>query len=230
MLLPKLLPATMTSADLANNSRNIESGPEVYDPQLWVGRFRSKALGQDYIRDRGGWLVGPLDWDSLEEGSSVSRRFPLEQAGKVRPIDDLSQSQVNATVTCFEKATVDGPDVICAFAVFLMRSLLAAGKPTKLLGRSLDLASAYRQLAISDSSQRHAFCRYTPRRVGELSFSDKWPCHLVLGLQSMPLFVVPGFCSGWRPSVCGCQFHVILMIWFHVLTQTWRRIRKPPCV
>ena len=91
------------------------------------------------------WLAGgPLDWDSLEEGSTVSRRFPIEQAGKVRPIDDLSQSQINATVTCFEQATVDGPDVICAFAVFLMRCLLEKGKSTALLGRALDLASAYR--------------------------------------------------------------------------------------
>ena len=93
----------------------------------------------------------------------MSRRFPIEQAGKVRPIDDLSQSQINATVTCFEQATVDGPDVICAFAVFLMRCLLEKGKSTALLGRALDLASAYRQLAISDDSKCHAYLSvYSP--------------------------------------------------------------------
>ena len=83
--------------------------------------------------------------------------FPLEQSGKVRPIDDLSQSQINATVTCYEQATVDGPDVICAFATYLMRCLADQGRSTELLGRSLDLASAYRQLAIADDSRIHAF-------------------------------------------------------------------------
>eukprot|EP00435_Cladocopium_sp_Y103_P065975 s975_g28.t1 len=73
------------------------------------------------------------------------------------PIDDLSQSQVNSTVTCYEQATVDGPDVICAFAIFLMRCLSTAGRGTDLRGRALDLASAYRQLVISDSSRKHAF-------------------------------------------------------------------------
>ena len=157
VLLPKLLPATMTSADLANNSRKSNLALRYMTRSSGSADLDQKLWDKTILETERGWLVGPLDWDSLEEGSSVSRRFPLEQAGKVRPIDDLSQSQVNATVTCFEQATVDGPDVICAFAVFLMRSLLAAGKPTKLLGRSLDLASAYRQLAISDSSQRHAF-------------------------------------------------------------------------
>ena len=110
-----------------------------------------------------GWLQGPLDWGVLTSDSTVSRRFPLEQSGKVRPIDDLSQSQINSTVTCFEQATVDGPDVICAFAVFLMRCLKAAGRSTEILGRSLDLASAYRQLAISAESMKHAFLSvYSP--------------------------------------------------------------------
>ena len=75
----------------------------------------------------------------------------------MRPIDDMSQSQINATVTTYEQATVDGPDVICAFAIYLMKCLAAQSRSTMLLGRSLDLASAYRQLAIADDSRRHAF-------------------------------------------------------------------------
>jgi len=93
----------------------------------------------------------------LPEDATVSRRFPLGRSGKVRPIDDLKQDQVNATVTSFEQATVDSPDVIGAFAIFLMRCLKAAGKSTDLLGRSLDLASVYRQLAIAEDSLKHSF-------------------------------------------------------------------------
>ena len=159
----KLLPASLTTTDLAvqSNKSNValrymtrSSGSAELDGKLWE---------RTLLEAERGWLIGPLSWDSLEKGSTVSRRFPIEQAGKVRPIDDLSQSQINATVTCFEQATVDGPDVICAFAVYLMRCLLEKGKPTALLGRALDLASAYRQLAIADDSKRHAYLSvYSP--------------------------------------------------------------------
>ena len=119
------------------------SGDSSLDKQLWERTIQEVERG---------WLVGPLCWDELPTNASVSIRFPLPQSGKVRPIDDLSQSQVNATVSTYEQATVDGPDVICSLAVYLMKCLTANGRSTKLVGRSLDLASAYRQLAISDGS------------------------------------------------------------------------------
>ena len=90
-----------------------------------------------------GLLLGPMPWDNLKEETTLSRRFPVEQSGNVRPIDDLSQSRINSTVTCYEQATVDGPDVTSAFATLLMRCLADCGKSTELVGRSLDLASAY---------------------------------------------------------------------------------------
>ena len=120
----------------------------VCDAQLW-DKTQSEV--------EKGWMIGSLDWESLPKGSLVSRRFPLAQAGKIRPIDDLSQSQVNATVSTYEQATVDGPDVICSLAIFMMSCLQASGRPTTLKGRSLDLASAYRQLAIADESLAHAY-------------------------------------------------------------------------
>ena len=97
----KLLPATMSTVDLASNSNKANtalrymtrsSGSEELDSKLW-----DKTMAEV----EKGWLLGPLSWDDLEMDSTVSRRFPPEQSGKVRPIDDLSQSQVNATVTCF---------------------------------------------------------------------------------------------------------------------------------
>ena len=44
-----------------------------------------------------GWLVGPLDWSELGPTAVVSRRFPVQQGSKIRPIDDYSQSQINST-------------------------------------------------------------------------------------------------------------------------------------
>ena len=153
----KLLPAAMSEQELHANSQRANvalrymtrsSGDRGLDEKLW-----DKTMAEV---DKG-WLLGPLSWDTLKDGDTVSGRFPLEQGEKVRPIDDLSQSQINSTVTCYEQATVDGPDVICAFATFLMRCLAEHGKSTALMGRSLDLASAYRQLAIADGSRKHAF-------------------------------------------------------------------------
>ena len=153
----KLLPASITTLDLVAHSQRSNTalrymtrscGDHDLDVKLW-----DKTMSEV----EKGWLLGPLPWSTLTASSTVSRRFPLEQSGKVRPIDDMSQSQINSTVTSYEQATVDGPDVICAFAIYLMKCLEKERKPTALLGRSLDLASAYRQLAIADDSRCHAF-------------------------------------------------------------------------
>ena len=169
----KLLPATMTTKDLTRNAKKANlalrymtrsSGSDDLDQKLWE---------KTQLEVSKGWLAGPIDWDRLPEDATVSRRFPLDQSGKVRPIDDLKQSQVNATVTSFEQATVDGPDVISAFAIFFMRCLQAAGKSTDLLGRSLDLASAYRQLAIAEDSLKHSFLSvYSPQSKKAELFSQ----------------------------------------------------------
>ena len=153
----KLVPATISKEDLLRHSEKANKALRYMtrssgDPDLDQGLWDKTQLEVEK-----GWLRGPLCWDELPNGSAVSRRFPLAQSGKVRPIDDLSQSQVNSTVSTFEQATVDGPDVICSYAVYLMRCLEANGLPTCLLGRSLDLASAYRQLAIADASLQHSY-------------------------------------------------------------------------
>eukprot|EP00435_Cladocopium_sp_Y103_P025107 s3819_g6.t1 len=153
----KLLTASISTDDLLENSQRANtalrymtrgSGDAELDNKLWEKTMTEVDKG---------WMKGPLPWSALTSSSTVSRRFPLEQSGKVRPIDDLSQSQINSTVTTYEQATVDGPDVICAMAIYMMRCLGDASRATAIVGRSLDLASAYRQLAIADESLCHAF-------------------------------------------------------------------------
>ena len=153
----KLVPATISEDDLRRHSAKASkalrymtrsSGDVELDAGLWTKTMTEVEKG---------WLIGPIPWETLPVGAAVSRRFPLSQAGKVRPIDDLSQSQVNSTVNTFEQATVDGPDVICSLATYLMRCLVDQGRSSCLKGRSLDLASAYRQLAIADESLQHSY-------------------------------------------------------------------------
>ena len=86
----KLLPAAMSEQELHANSQKANvalrymtrsSGDHSLDEKLWA-----KTVAEVDKR----WLLGPLSWDILKVGDTVSRRFPLEQGDKVRPIDDLS--------------------------------------------------------------------------------------------------------------------------------------------
>ena len=88
----KLIPATMTTKDLKQNAKKANlalrymtrsSGSDDLDQKLWE---------KTQLEVSKGWLAGPIDWDSLPEDATVSRRFPLDQSGKVRPIDDLTKS------------------------------------------------------------------------------------------------------------------------------------------
>ena len=223
VLPPKLVAATISQEDLQRHS----------DKASKALRYMTRSCGDPDL-DRGlwektmaevekGWLVGPLDWGQLPEGAAVSRRFPLSQAGKIRPIDDLSQSQVNATVNTYEQATVDGPDVICGYAVYLMRCLQECGVSTDLLGRSLDLASAYRQLAIADGSLRHSYLSVFDPTVGSaalfqqvaLPFGSRSAvnafirCARFLQWVAAKVFILPlscyfdDFVAFSRPCLCG---------------------------
>ena len=118
--------------------------PEV-DSELW-----RKTLEEE----EKGWLkrLKAIPHD----GGRVSRRFAVVQSEKVRPIDNYSESQINDAATVINKCTVDGVDTIAATIARTMKELRAEGLSTSLLGRSFDLKSAYRQLAVSDKSLKWA--------------------------------------------------------------------------
>ena len=117
----------------------VSSGDEALDVELW------KKTNAEVEK---GWFVGPLSWDDLPETAVVSKRFPLMQGSKLRPMDDYSRSQVNSAISIYDQVTTDGVDVVAAMVAFHMKKLSEAGQSTKLVGRSLDLSSAYRQLCI----------------------------------------------------------------------------------
>ena len=104
----------------------------------------------------------------------------------MRPIDDFSQSQINSTVTTYEQATVDGPDVICALAVKLMSSLKDNGRSSHLVGGALDLASAYRQLAVAEDSSDFAFLSIFDPNKGEAALYRQvtLPCGSVTAVNA----------------------------------------------
>ena len=91
---------------------------------------------------------------------STRRRTVLPE---VRPIDNSSESQINSAVNIHSKCTVDRVDSIAAAAASYIKQTSRAGASATLVGRSFDLKSAYRQLAVSDNSLKWArLAAYNP--------------------------------------------------------------------
>ena len=164
---PGFKPASMTvqslEADAELSNRIILQG---------IRSSGSAELDKEVIRKtleekEAGWLLGPVDPKSLPEGSIVSRRFGLQQPGKVRLIDDFSASNVNSTVQTTETPKPHSTDVIASLGVALLESF-----PNMLmLGRTFDLKAAYRQLGVRLSSLKYSYIAcFDPYSGGPLVF------------------------------------------------------------
>ena len=122
-----------------------------------------------------GWLRGPFSWSEIDakyNGVWIgSKRFGILQGEKIRAIDDLSEFLVNSSVTETEKINLEGIDQIVATARFFSGAVSGDGVSFELpresggtfsgrvhkdfaqacdrglVGRALDLRSAYKQLA-----------------------------------------------------------------------------------
>ena len=127
-----------------------------------------------------GWLSGPHSESEVAERLGplfvASRRFGLTQSDKVRMIDDMSETLVNAGFASSFKLDLGGVDevvVLCRAlveAVFDDRTVvlrlscgaelrgvlhhsLTVQQARTLVGRTLDLEAAYKQMLISKASQ-----------------------------------------------------------------------------
>ncbi len=123
------------------------SGSSQLDCEVWEATLEEVANG---------WLEGPVEPEQLDllfpNGWVPARRFAVTQADKMRLIDDYSLPQVNAAFSASERILLDDVDRIGGLAKFMMMAALQSGKPTKLLGRTLDLRAAYRQLGVASES------------------------------------------------------------------------------
>lgn len=171
---PKLRSASITVDQLRSGSKWMRrgiipkiqsSGDTVVDEKVWL-----EALEE---RDKG-WLSGPFTESQLQEkfpeGFVVSRRFGLKQAGKIRSIDDFSESLVNSAISTFEQIELMGVDDFVAVVKLVAESISTTGDVSiklqdqtflkgrlppgiapadakRWLGKTFDLKSAYKQLA-----------------------------------------------------------------------------------
>ena len=141
---PQLHREEVWSNRVANNARMwgmcTSSGDPKVDEELWRVSLEECEAG---------WAVLETGHVRPPQQCVLSRRFAVRQSNKTRPIDDMSVSLVNSTLGAEEKVVV----MPTSTTVLLVQHLLAGankcrGRQDRLTGRTFDLKSAYRQLAI----------------------------------------------------------------------------------
>ena len=170
MLPSKFVPALITEQDLRTQSLMrrplIEadykgSGDLEVDKEVW------KQTLQECER---GWLAGPLTADEVPKDAPVSKRFGWRQRHKIRLIDDFSESAVNQSVTVSESPTLHTVDVACAILACWFGDSLENKKKPDLQVKTFDLASAYRQVALSESGRAVAYIRVFDPSSGKWAY------------------------------------------------------------
>ena len=95
----------------------IESLQSSGDPELDQGLFEATLKEVEK-----GFLEGPVCRSSLPPGSTLTKRFPVKQKNKVRPIDDCKASLVTFAVTQNEGVTIHTIDHIASMTACCMKS------------------------------------------------------------------------------------------------------------
>ena len=118
--------------------------------------FVQETWDKTMIEVEKGWLKGPFSPNSAEGSEVLSNRFGVCQKDRIRCVDDMSASLINATTFAEEKITLHSVDVICAAISAWYCARAEAGRSTDLSAKSFDLKSAYKQLAVAVSSRKYA--------------------------------------------------------------------------
>ena len=103
-----------------------------------------------------GWLCLPV-----KLMISPANSFAIQQGKKVRPIDDLSQSFLNAAFGSEGKIELHDTETITAAILMFMRRCDA-----DLVGKTIDLKAAYRQLPLSTEALRMSFIAVKQPQTG----------------------------------------------------------------
>ncbi|CAK9117153.1 unnamed protein product [Durusdinium trenchii] len=120
-----------------------------------------KLLEETRLELSKGWAEGPFELSQLEQGSVISRRFPLRQGSKIRMIDDYSVSGVNECTSTHHKIDLHMVDTFAALMKELFRRCEHFGSHSEFLAKTYDLKSAYRQVPIRGERLKFAyFCIY----------------------------------------------------------------------
>ena len=152
----KFKPARIDVSELMEISEQIKQ--QIRDRTVSCGNAETDALLWSKTLEEvdKGHLEGPFEFESVPADCLISSRFPIMQGDKLRPIDNYSSSLINDTVTVSEKPVTHSIDEIALLITKLSRVARRKGLK-ELFGKTADLKSAYRQLAISDESLRFSY-------------------------------------------------------------------------
>ena len=114
--------ASMTCEDLrkvSNLSRDVllESVQSSGDKEVDISLFAAPRKEVEK-----GFIKGPISREELPAGSTLTKRFPVKQKSKVRPMDDYKASLVNFAVTQSEGVTIQAIYHIASMIAFWMKS------------------------------------------------------------------------------------------------------------
>ncbi|CAE7233631.1 unnamed protein product [Symbiodinium natans] len=156
-------PAFLSLKDLSQLTQetNHQVIKEVEDSSQFLEELWQKSL--DEVSK--GWSEGPFREQDLPQGAVISKRFAIQQGSKVRPIDDLSQSHINEAFGSMGKIELHDVETIAASAILFLRH---AGQG--LLGKTIDLKSASRQLPLSEEALNMAYVAVKDPSSGEVRF------------------------------------------------------------
>ncbi|CAJ1392013.1 unnamed protein product, partial [Effrenium voratum] len=122
---------SLSEAAGASNVAIFNSTRSSGSPELDAEVYRKTQVELDE-----GWITGPYELGELEVGAVLNRRFGLQQANKVRLIDNFSGSGVNSTVQVCESPKPHTTDVVAAVCSRLLQNCDSA---TDVLGAAYDL-------------------------------------------------------------------------------------------
>ena len=161
-------------------------------------------------------------------------RFPLQQPTKIRLLDDGLESGLNSAYSCYNKLTLTDMDAVVALANMVLQAVASKGvfrvslstgelltgkvhagwnSDSTLLGRTLDLSAAYKQLAASPSQGLSGLWWLTIRSNQGRRFSSSMLCDLGLLVQ----FIA----STGLQKVCGTSWYLWEACGQHNTTMTF---------
>ena len=186
---PDFRPATLSLEDLVELTQ--ESNEQIVKEVASSTSFTEELWQKSMEEVARGWSEGPFTLEQAPEGAIFSKRFAIQQGKKVRPIDDLSQSFLNACFGSEGKIELHDTETIAAAILLFMRRCDA-----DLVGKTIDLKSAYRQLPLSTEALSMSFIAVKQPQTGEV---------MLFRLLCLPFGAVAAVHSFIRISLALCH-------------------------
>eukprot|EP00435_Cladocopium_sp_Y103_P070288 s2538_g35.t1 len=119
------------------------SGDGELDSSLWEATRKEVKKG---------FLEGLLNVAELPVGFLLTKRFPVKQKNKVRPIDDYKANMGNQSATQTEGVTVHTIDHVASMVAYLLKASKGRPSRSELRAKCWDLSDAYKQIPLSDQA------------------------------------------------------------------------------